>query len=182
MTDPGRTPDPVAAAADLPRGSIVILRHYGDSRRGALARALVRFGRPRGIRILIAGDSRLALRVGADGVHVPEFMVKRGFPCWALWRRPGWIVTAAAHSWGAVLRAKRASVDAILLAPVFPTASHPKARSLGAIAFAKMARRSPLPVYALGGMTSSRAKRLAGSRAAGIAGIRGIAALRPTAS
>ena len=176
MTDPRRTPDPVAAAANLPRGAIVILRHYGDRRRWELARALVRFGRPRGIRIVIAGDPRLALRVGADGVHLPEFMARRGFPSWALWRRPGWIVTAAAHSWAAVVRAKRAFADAVLLSPVFPTESRPDAPLLGPIAFARLSRRSPLPVYALGGITPARARRLAGCRAAGIAGIRGLAA------
>lgn len=180
MTDPKRTPDPIAAAAALPRGSAVILRHYGESGREALARALVRFGRKRCIRILIAGDTRLALRVGADGVHLPEYAARRASASWTPCRRPGWIVTAAAHSWGAVLRAKRAAVDAVLLSPVFPTASHPKARPLGVMAFAKMARRSPRPVYALGGMTPARAKRLAGSRAIGIAGIRGLAAGRTT--
>ena len=178
MTDPTRTPDPLAAAADLPRGSAVILRHYGEAGRDDLARALVRFGRPRGIRILIAGDVKLALRVGADGVHLPEHMARCAASAWTPYRRRDWIVTAAAHSWEAVLRAQ--AVDAILLSPVFQTASHPKAHPLGVIAFARMAGRSAVPIYALGGVTPPRAKRLAGSRAAGLAGISGFAAPRTT--
>ncbi len=170
MTDEARLPDPVAALAGLPRGSAVILRHYGDgvsaSARLRLARDLARTCRRRGLRLLVAASPRLAAAVGAAGVHLPEWMVAAGTLA-ARMRRPGWIVTAACHSEAALMRAARLGADAALLAPVFPTASHPHAPALGAVRFARIAHGSPIPVYALGGVDAAGARRLAGSAAAG---------------
>lgn len=174
MTDDTRLPDPVAALAGLPRGSAVILRHYGDGlatpARLRLARTLAQACRHRGLRLLVAASPRLAAAVGAAGVHLPEWMAAASTLA-ARTRRPGWIVTAACHSEAALVRAARLGVDAALLAPVFPTASHPHAPVLGTVRFARIAHRSPIPVYALGGVNEAGARRLAGSGAAGIAGI-----------
>ncbi len=51
------------------------------------------------------------------------------------------------------------------------TRSHPDARTLGLARFAWLARRTPLPVIALGGMNEARGKRLASFGAYGWAGI-----------
>ncbi len=171
MTDADRLPDPTAAVVRLPRGSAVILRHYGASGREALARELVALCRGRHVRLLIAGDARLARAVGADGVHLPEAMARLGPGIWQRWRRPDWIVTAAAHSRAALFRAARAGADAALLSPVFWTASHPLAPALGPLRFAAWCRSSPLPVYALGGISALTARRLAAGGAVGFAGI-----------
>lgn len=173
MTDAERLADPRPAIESLPRGSAVILRHYGVADRAALARALAALCRGRGLVFLVAGDPRLAVAVGADGLHLPEALVRRERQ-WRLWRRPGWLVTAAAHSLAAVMRAVRAGVDAVLVSPVFPTGSHPEAAPLGSLRFAAIARRSPVAVYALGGVTAETARRLAGSGACGFAAIRGL--------
>ena len=173
MTDADRLPDPAAAVARLPRGSAVILRHYGVPGRDALARDLVALCRGRHIRVLIAADARLARAVGADGLHLPEAMARRGPGIWQRWRRPDWIVTAAAHSRAALFRAARAGADAALLSPVFWTASHPLAPALGPLRFAAWCRSSPLPVYALGGISARTARRLRTGGGAGFAGISG---------
>ncbi len=168
MTDSRRLPDPLPAITGLPRGSAVILRHYEDAGREVLARRMASLCRARGLRLLIGGDGRLAAAVGADGLHLPDFMVRRGL---VLRRRPGWIITAAAHSPAALRRAARAGADAVLLSPVFVTASHPGVPTLGIQRFARLCRRSPLPVYALGGITAATMPRLAAAGAVGIAGI-----------
>jgi len=72
------------------------------------------------------------------------------------------------------VRAARAGADAALLSPVLPTASHPGARVLGAVRFAALCARAPLPVYALGGIGRGTARRLHGARVAGIAAIGGV--------
>lgn len=168
MTDSHRLPDPGPAAERLPAGALVIFRHYDDAARADKLRSLVRLCRRRRLGLLVAGDRRLALACGADGVHLPEALVPRG----RLRRRKrGWFVTAAAHSEAALRRAAGAGVDAVLLAPVFATASHPGAPALGPLRFARLVRRSPVPVYALGGVNQTTARRLAGSGAVGIAGI-----------
>lgn len=67
---------------------------------------------------------------------------------------------ATAHSLREIGAAVRARADAILLSPVFPTRSHPGGKVLGPVRFLLLARQSPLPVIALGGMTRQRAARL----------------------
>ncbi|MCB2101969.1 MAG: thiamine phosphate synthase [Rhodobacterales bacterium] len=173
MTDPARLADPVAAVRRLPRGAAVILRHYDDPDRAALARALAALCRARGLVLLVAGDARLARAVGAGGLHLPEGMVAA--PGWRGLVRSGWLVTAAAHSPAALACAARAGAHAALLSPVFPTASHPGAVALGPLRFCRLAGRAPLPVHALGGVDDPGAARLAGARCAGFAAIAGLA-------
>ncbi|MFC3674403.1 thiamine phosphate synthase [Ferrovibrio xuzhouensis] len=184
LTDSRRLPDPLPAAARLPRGSGVILRHYEWPRaqRLALAIELARLCRRRGLLLLVAGDAGLALAAGAAGVHLPEGL---GHLAAGLRRqRRGWIVTQAAHGAGAVARAARIGTarngaDAVLVSPVFPTASHPGAAGLGVVRFAALAMqaaRNGLAVYALGGVTAANARRLCGIPLAGLAGISGMTA------
>ncbi len=170
MTDAMRLPDPLAAAARLPAGAAVILRDYDAADRTDLADALSTLCRTRRLRLLVAADAKLAALVGADGVHLPEDLVPRMPRRWP--RR--WLITAAAHSPAAMWRARRAGADAALLSPVFATASHPGAPTLGALRFAAWANQAPLPVYALGGINAGTARRLTDSRAVGLAGIGGM--------
>ena len=174
MTDSLRLAEPERAVSALPAGSAVILRHYGSPDREELARRLVALCRRRRVRLLIAADARLAAEAGADGLHLPEALARRGAGPWRRWRRSDWIVTAAAHSPAALRRAAAAGADAALLAPVFPTASHPEAPALGLPRFAAWCRESPLPVYALGGVSEAAARRLIAAGAAGLAGIGGL--------
>jgi thiamine-phosphate pyrophosphorylase len=174
MTDSIRLPDPDAAIMALAPGSTLILRERSRARLAMLAHRVSSLCRARRIRVLVAGDWRLAREVDAGGLHLPEAMIRHGPARWRRARRPGWIVTAAAHSPAAIRRAARAGVDAVLVSPVFTTASHPDARTLGPLRFARWARESPLPVYALGGINAIQARRLRGSGAAGFAGIGGL--------
>jgi len=93
--------------------------------------------------------------------------------------RPGWLVTAAAHSPAAMMGAVKAGAGAVLLSPVFATESHLQGsgaagQTLGPIRFARWRRLSPVPVYALGGMSAFRMRRLKGSGVRGYAGVGGV--------
>lgn len=169
MTDSERLPDPLPTLRHLPPGSAVIVRERDPVRRRVLARRLRHTARCRHIRILIAADERLARE--ADGLHLSEAMARRGGRRWCLSPRPGTLLTAAAHSAAAIRRAAAVGASAVLLAPVFATASHPGARSLGPLLFARLVWSSPLPVYALGGIDRAAAQRLLRSGAAGFAAI-----------
>jgi thiamine-phosphate pyrophosphorylase len=171
MTDSVRLPDPEPWIARLPRGAAVILRHYEAANRISLARRLAVACHQCQVRLLVAGDARIASASGADGLHLPEAMVTRESRNWRRWRRPDWLITAAAHSPRAIRRAAEAGVDAVLLSPVFATKSHPLSPTLGPLRFAALVAASPLPVYALGGVTKVTLARLAGSGACGFAGI-----------
>lgn len=174
LTDEVRLPDPLPAAAALPPGAGVILRHYGDPERKSLAQELSKLCRGRRLHLLIGGDGPLAMDVAADGVHLPEFRATEA----VRWRRqcPNWIVTAAVHSQPALVTAVRAGAHAALVGPVFATASHPGARPLGPVRFAALSRAAgqSIAVYALGGLTMRTAPRIMQSGAVGIAAISGL--------
>lgn len=170
LSDDDRLPDPGDALAHMPAGSLMIVRSRDAARRRQQALALLAFCRARGIALLIANDVRLANEIGADGVHLSEASLKR-CPRRPAFLRPDAIVTAAAHDDLAIRRAEVANLDAVLVSPVFPTKSHPGGRTLGPLRFAAMARRTSLPVLALGGIDARSARRLQGSGAAGVAGI-----------
>ncbi len=169
LTDAAREPDPAGIVARLPRGAAVIVRDYAHPARDALARALVRIGRARGVIVLVAGDPRLAIRVRADGFHAPEGLAFRARAVRAI--RPNALVTTAAHGPRGLVAAARVGADAALLSPVFATPSHPGAAALGPVRFAALAAAARLPVLALGGVDARTVRRLLGSGAAGIAAI-----------
>ena len=174
MTDTTRLADPLSVIGRLPNGAAIILRHYdnatGRASREALARKLAQACRIRGLKLLIAGDAKLAQRIHADGLHLPEWQLRA--QAGRIRRpRPGFIITAACHSAAALARAARVGADAALLAPVFPSASHPGAPTLGVLRFSAMVRNTALPVYALGGVDARTVRRLRPSGAVGIAGI-----------
>jgi thiamine-phosphate pyrophosphorylase len=169
LTDDERLPDPIAAARALPRGSLVILRARESARRCALAALLARLAHERNLTWLVAGDPWLASGSGACGVHFPERMVAQA----ARWRvrRPQWLITCAAHSFRACSAAARAGADAVVLAPVFATASHRGETCLGSLRARSIARACPVPIYALGGVDWHSARTLAGTPWAGLAAV-----------
>jgi thiamine-phosphate pyrophosphorylase len=173
MTDTARVPDPRAAVAKLPRGAAVILRHYDARDRATLAAGLAALCRARGLVLLVAGAWRLAAMVGAQGLHLPEYLAHRGpAPGARLWlKHKRRLLTAAAHGPRGVLRARALHADAALLSPLFPTASHPQGNVLGLTRAAMMARGAGLPVIALGGVTP---KHLGALKQRGFSGIAGI--------
>ena len=165
LTDSQRLADPLPAIAKLPRGAGVIFRHYDAKRREKVGAAVARACRARGLVLLVAEDEGLALRLRADGIHLPERALHR-LP---QLKRRGWLVTAATHGIAGLKQARGA--DAVLLSPVFPTPSHPGARGLGRIQFARLVAEARIPVLALGGVNEESLRRLRGSGAFGVAGI-----------
>ena len=147
---------------------MVILRARDAKRRAALAQSVGPTIKARGLVLLIADDPMLAARIGAHGIHLPQARARQA----AYWRArfPSWFVTAAAHSLRAILNA--AEVDAILLSPIFATASHKAAAPLTAVRARLMARQVRIPVFALGGIDARNAGLLIGF--AGIAAIGGL--------
>jgi len=164
FTDPERTPDPVAAAKRLPRGTAVVFRHFGAADSVRTAEQLKRLCRSRALALFIAADAELAARIGADGVHWPErFPPKRADG--VRW------MTIAAHSAPAVSRASSFGADACFLSPVFETRSAHSGPALGLFRASQIARKASLPVIALGGVNARTALRLAGRGFAGIAAV-----------
>ena len=147
-----READWASAARALPKGSLVVVRARDAKRREALGLKL-RAIAP----ILIADDPKLAMRLNAHGLHLPQARMTEALH----WRgcRPDWTITAAAHSLQALMATR--GLDAVFLSPVFATSSHRQANPLTPVRAAFIAAHSPVPVYALGGITALNAARLA---------------------
>jgi thiamine-phosphate pyrophosphorylase len=169
VTDPDRTPDPVALALRLPRGCGIVFRAFGRPGAGETARTLAKVARARGLTLLLGAD---AVRIPGAGAHLPERLAHRAGTLKRA--RPGLIVTAAAHSLPALIAARRAGADAAMLSTVFDSQSPSARRPLGAVRFAALVRQAGLPVYALGGLSMKNAPRLRGSGASGLAMVGGL--------
>jgi thiamine-phosphate pyrophosphorylase len=133
-----------AALERLPRGAGVVFRHYRCPDRAALAARVRAVCRRRGLLFVVAGPPRLARAWRADGAH--------GAFAGAL--------TAPAHDAAELVAARRAGARLAFLSPLFATRSHPGARPLGALRFARLARGARLAVAALGGVGAGQARRL----------------------
>jgi len=160
MTD-DRMADWAGAARRLPSGSVVVARARDRRRRAVLANQLTGVAT-----LLIADDPELAADIGAAGLHLPERRMREA----SHWRArfPDWIITSSAHSLRGLMGARE--LDAVFLSPVFATSSHQNVRPLTPARAAFIAALSPVPVYALGGVTARNAALLAPSFS-GIAGI-----------
>jgi thiamine-phosphate pyrophosphorylase len=155
FTDARRLPDPLPAASRLPRGLAgVVLRHDDEPGRAALGRALARICRVRRLTLVVAGDVRLARALGA-GVHL------RGGRWPSPLRAPHRLVTSSAHGVAELRRARGAGASLAFVSPAFLTRSHPGARALGPVRWARLARAGGnLAAYALGGVDGASARRL----------------------
>ncbi len=108
---------------------------------------VVELAHARGARVLVNGDAALALRAGADGVHLTSAQLMQAQ------RRPeGGLVGASCHDAGELARAWELGADFAVLGPVLPTPSHPGAAGIGWDRLAALLGNCALPVYALGGL------------------------------
>jgi thiamine-phosphate pyrophosphorylase len=131
----------------LPRGSGVVFRHYGLplAERRILFGKVAKVARRRNLDLVRAGGQRLGR--GEAGVHNGRRSLHPGLRTTAVHKRS---------------EAIRSGADMIFVSPVFATRSHPGARPLGRVRLGLMIRGLTIPVIALGGMNSRRAKGLPG--------------------
>lgn len=164
ISDPRNDAGLEAALRRLPRGSGFIYRHYHLPPEERIARwfALTRLARARGHVCVLADDAVTALEWGADGIYGPPR---------ALYPTRDLLTLATAHDLAEIGLANRASTDAVLLSPAFPTRSHPGAPALGPARFRLLASHAQMPVIALGGMNARTAARLQWPRWAAIDGL-----------
>lgn len=154
------------ALARLPKGSGLIFRHYHlpptqrRARFDHLARVAWRFGHV----VVLSGDAALAKAWGADGCYGSAARLSHG---------PAMLRLITVHSLQELSQAHRARADAVLISPLFATASHPAGQNLGPVRWQLLTARSRVPVIALGGITSKRARALHLPRWAAIDGLSG---------
>jgi thiamine-phosphate pyrophosphorylase len=139
----------------------VVFRHDDAPGRVALGRRIAQLCRERRLRLVVSGDARLAAALGA-GLHLCGG--RRDRPI----RVPG-LLTSSAHGIAELRRARGARAAACFLSPAFPTASHPGARALGPLRWARLAATAaaspasiikPPLILALGGVNGATLARL----------------------
>lgn len=177
ITDRHAQPSPEEVIGKLPAGSMVILRDYGYEGRRELGEALHYISKARNIKFLVAGDLTLALNLGADGIHLPEYMMKEAAKIRK--EHPALFITAATHDEIAVMTAVNMELNAVLLGPVFPTKSHPEtindaSLTVGISRLAAICKKCNIAIYALGGINEKTARLLFDTGVAGIAATRGL--------
>ena len=121
-----------------------------------------------GVRLVINSVHGDAFRERADGVH----LTARDLMASATKPADAWCI-ASCHSRAEIDHAARLDLDAVVLGPVLPTASHPGQAGLGWDHFAGLADGAGLPVYAIGGLRADDLPTAIASGAHGIAMIRG---------
>lgn len=105
---------------------------------------------------------------GADGLHLTAAALG------ALRERPAaGLVAASCHDRREIERAGALGLDFAVLGPVKRTRSHPDRQPLGWERFAELVAGTPLPVYAIGGLSSSDLGTAMAAGAHGIAMISG---------
>lgn len=148
-----------AALERLPHGAGVVFRHYATplAERRRLWRRAALVCRRRGLVLVRAGSVRL-------GRELELTHGRRGSLTWP------------AHNRREAIAAVRAGARVVFVSPVFPTRSHPRARTLGLRAGA-VARGLPVTAVALGGMNARRYRQV---HTMGFAGWAAIDALTPS--
>jgi 8-oxo-dGTP diphosphatase len=137
-----------AALAGQNRGAWVLLRAPEASAEAAqrLHADLVTAVRVRGDCLLVS-SRHPALIAHSDGVHLTEadLLAARARPA-------GTWVGASVHDRAGIEHAARLGCDYAMLGPVNATASHPGVAGLGWQRWQQLARESPLPLFAVGGL------------------------------
>jgi len=130
-----------------------------------LTRKVLRIPNPHGTRVLVNDRADVAMACHAHGVHLRDGSVPP-----EKFARPDFLVTIACH--GLENTRNTAGASYVLLAPIFKPLSKMDHRpALGTGAITEFARRSPIPVLALGGINYHNARLCVSAGAAGIAGI-----------
>ena len=151
------------------RGATVLLLRDPDLSVRRLEEEAAELRDATAVPLLISSRIDVAMAVGAAGVNLPE----SDLPA-AVARRllPDGVVGRSVHSLEGARRAEAEGADYVLLGSIFATPSHPGREPLGLEALAAVAAALRIPVLAIGGIDTERARACAEMGAAGFAAIR----------
>jgi len=150
-------------------GTAILLRDPPLPARALVAAALAL--RPLVDRLLVSDRVDVAMRSGADGVHLPE----RGLDPAAARALlgPGLLVSASRHDAAGARAAFDAGADFVTLSPIWQSPG--KGPALGLEGLAAVTASANGPVLALGGVDADRAAQAIAAGARGVAVVRAIA-------
>ena len=115
-----------------------------------IAQKILDMARPYQAKVLINENEKLALDIGADGVHYPSHRLNK------LKDRPAFsLCGASCHSIEELMIAQDLNMSFAVFSPVQKTESHPLADPIGWEFFSECTNKLDIPIYALGGLKPS---------------------------
>ena len=112
-----------------------------------IAQKILDLAKPYQAKVLINENEKLALDIGADGVHYPSHSLIQ------LKHRPDFSICGiSCHNLEELMIAQDLKMSFAVLSPVQKTESHPHADPIGWEFFSECANKLDMPIYALGGL------------------------------
>jgi thiamine-phosphate pyrophosphorylase len=158
FTDPKRSPDLFELAQNLPAKSVLVYRHFSEPSREKIAIELKYLCQQQGAKLLIGADPKLARAIGADGVHLPQSMIKQ-LPAIRA-KHQFSLITCAAHTVFAGRQGIKNGAMAVIVSCVFPSSSTSASAALGNCRFRDFVKKINAPVIALGGINETNVRKL----------------------
>lgn len=142
-------------------------KHAAPEEKETLAREAQALCAQAGMPFLIDDDVELALRIGADGVHIGQDDI----PCAEARRALGdrAIIGVTAKTLGQARKAEAEGADYLGVGAVFPTSTKQDTWTIDHEVLRQICAAVSIPVVAIGGITADNARELAGTGIAGIA-------------
>ena len=125
----------------------VRVRHMNPDQHIQIMRPIVNLAHNYGAKVLVNGNEWIALKSGADGIHLPanQLMDMHTRPCTKL-------LSVSCHNAGELAHAATLRANFVSLSPVRSTPTHPDISGMGWGKFADLTNGLSMPVYALGGL------------------------------
>lgn len=142
-------------------------KHTAPEEKETLAREAQALCAQAGIPFLIDDDVELALRIGADGVHIGQDDI----PCAEARRALGdrAIIGVTAKTLEQASKAEAEGADYLGVGAVFPTSTKQDTWTIDHEVLRQICAAVSIPVVVIGGITADNARELAGTGIAGIA-------------
>lgn len=178
FTDALKINNPESIILNLPKFSAIIVREYSldKNERESFAKKIINLARKKNIKVLIAKDISLALKLNADGVHFSDhdrlpvnFFNKKSFA-------KNFILSLSCHSIKSFIRAIKHQPDLVFLSPIFKTTSHLHNKAFGINNLKKIVKFAQEKqvrsnIFALGGIQEKNLKLIRKMRLNGIGAI-----------
>jgi len=156
----------------LRRGSLLRLRlpRLSRSDYGALAHRVITESRRWALRVVLDRGEAMARLMCAGGVHFTQEQAKTLQPSDLA---PVYNVLrfASCHDIGSLKHAEWLGLDAAVVGPVRATASHPGQAPIGWTGFDELVASTPMPIYAIGGLSLDDKDEAFSHYAQGVCGI-----------
>jgi len=111
------------------------------------SKEVIKICRPSNVKVIINSDMNLAYKIKADGVHLTSknLLDSKKLP-------RNLIVSASCHTQKDIDIAEKLNINFVVLSAVNRTLSHPDISPIGWNKFQKIANKTNIPIYALGGL------------------------------